>query len=122
MCKKTVKDFLDDFNENPKEIVERINKSIEKQKEEVQISFDDFLNKVILILENTDKEFEEIKVEENGLFISDNIEKVLKEVNQKWWDILNMPDFELIKNCKPKEKGFLYTQLVNLSLELWIQN
>ena len=116
---KTVVEFVDEFNENPEETAKKIAEWIIKQRQEIQENFDKFLSRVIEVLGNTDAEkLVEIKVEENWLFVSENIEKVLDEVHKKWWDILNMSDFESIKNCPRNEQWFLYTQLLNLVLKL----
>ena len=116
--KKTVIEFVNEFYKDPEKNARIIAKSMQKTQEKIQKYFDDFLLKVIDILENTDKEKVEIKVEENWLFVSENIDKILVEVNKKWWDILNISDFEDIKNCPRNEQWFLYIHLLNLVLKL----
>ena len=99
---------------------EDINKALIEVKKEEEKILNIFLWKIISTLELTDDNEKtiEVKIEENWLFFSDNINKILEKVNKKWFDILNISDFEVIKNCESKQRGFLYTQLMDLTLKL----
>jgi len=114
----TVDEFVSDFNKNPEENAKKMSLEMQKKRQEIEEYFNNFLIKIKNILDKEDCDYVELDIEENWLFVSENITKILMEVKKKWWHILNIQDFEQINKTPNNQKGFLYTELKDLKLKL----